>query len=102
MITEFSEYQQATKETAIYPPNRAIVDNRYLIEIKPKYLWNDKTVRLKNAAAKLFCKKNKLTYKIIDYPVDNDLIKHEYLLGNIRFIYRSTKQFQDFIDKLKS
>lgn len=43
-----------------------IINEKYLVEIKPINLWNSKYVQLKKEAAEEFCKQKKLKYKLID------------------------------------
>lgn len=46
-----------------------IVNDLYLIEVKPKQLHNVYEVNEKKKFAKEFCKKNNLKYKLIDYGI---------------------------------
>jgi len=62
-----------------------IVNNRYMVEIKPKKLWDSPLIKLKTGAAIEFCNLRGLKYKLIDIDrlsnqeiitlLDNNLIK---------------------------
>lgn len=62
-----------------------IINNKYMIESKPKKLWGSDTVLNKKEGAIIFCEKNNLKYKLtdvgllseseIDYLYENNLIK---------------------------
>lgn len=45
-----------------------ILNEKYLVEIKPKKLWNSNSVIRKKNSAIEFCKKNNLIYKLRDIP----------------------------------
>lgn len=42
-----------------------LVEGKYLVEIKPKRLWNSSNVKDKKDAAVIFCEKNNFKYKLI-------------------------------------
>lgn len=62
-----------------------IINNRYMVEIKPKKLWDSPLIKLKKDAAIEFCNSRGLKYKLIDIDrlsnqeiitlLDNNLIK---------------------------
>ncbi len=62
-----------------------IINDRYMVEIKPKNLWNSPLIKLKKDAAIEFCNSRGLKYKLIDIDrlsnqeirtlLDNKLIK---------------------------
>lgn len=43
-----------------------IVENKYMVECKPKRLWNSLVVLKKKMAAEAFCKKHHLKYKLVE------------------------------------
>jgi hypothetical protein len=49
-----------------------IIENKYMVECKPKKLWNTELVKNKKIAAEDFCKKNNLIYKLRDIPKISD------------------------------
>lgn len=72
-----------------------IINNKYMVEIKPKKLWNTINNNLKKEAAIKFCELNGLKYKITDI----DILSYQEILdlynrGLIQFIDR-------YADKLK-
>jgi len=70
-----------------------IVENKYLVEVKPKKLFESDKVKRKKNAAEAFCKDNNLIYKLTA-PVktltlsDIKILKDE---GKIKF----TKRYED-------
>lgn len=72
-----------------------ILDDKYLVEIKPKPLHNTIINKSKKEAALLFCKKNNLKYKMLDvniilnYEDINKLLKE----NKIKFTDRYQKKF---------
>ena len=46
-----------------------LINDKYIIEIKPKKLWLSIDIQSKKKAAEAFCKKHNLIYKLIDPPV---------------------------------
>jgi hypothetical protein len=64
-----------------------IINNKYLVEIKPKKLHSSYIVQLKAKAAIEYCKNNNLKYKLIE-PIKikyNQIIKL-ILTGNLLFM----------------
>lgn len=45
-----------------------IIAEKYIVELKPKKLWESELVKLKSDAAKDFCKSNNMIYKIREVP----------------------------------
>lgn len=73
------------------------VDNHWLIEIKPKALWNTKTVVSKKLAAEEFCKQMGYEYKLVDVEPNSLLLKEKYLNGEIRFVDKYKSRFEKYI-----
>ena len=72
-----------------------IVDDNYIIEIKPDKLRSSMTVRLKQAAAETYCQKRGWSYSIIDPQVlSKKQIKDLRDSGKIRFTERYEKMYQ--------
>ena len=71
-----------------------IINNKYLVEIKPKNLFNSDNVKRKKIAAIDFCEKNSLKYKLttIDNLSSQELI-NLYENNKIKFIDRYNKKF---------
>jgi len=76
-VIERFNFEWRSAETAIYKINYEdwngtkrtyhpdfILSEKYLIEIKPKHLWNSETVKRKIAAANIFCNSKNLKFKI--------------------------------------
>ena len=74
-----------------------IINNKYMVEIKPKKLWNSKLVKLKESSAVKFCGLNGLKYKLIDITK----LSHKEILilweeGLIKFIDRYENKFTNY------
>lgn len=77
-----------------------IVSNKYLVESKPKKLWNSNKVLRKKSAAIEFAKKHNLKYKIVDVGRLTDVeIKNLYDTGKIKFIDRYEKLYKTKISR---
>jgi len=73
-----------------------ILNYKYMIECKPKSLWNSYEVSIKTKAAIDFCEKNGLVYKLIDpIKLSDDDIKTLRLNNSIKFLDRYEKKFND-------
>jgi len=72
-----------------------IISNKYMVECKPRKLWNSKVVQLKKNAAVIFCNDNNLIYKMVEC---NRLSKTEiidiYNSGDLIFTNRYDKKFK--------
>lgn len=91
------EYNESIKN---YHPD-FILNNKYMIECKPKNLWKTNLVELKANAAKEFCEKNGLIYKLRTTPIlsDNE-ITSLYLSGDLVWIERYKLKYEERIKKL--
>jgi len=74
-----------------------LVNDKFLIEIKPKRLWNSKQIKLKKKSAEKFCKKNKLIYKMEDSIIDTKRINDLYKNGVVRFSHKYEDKFIKYI-----
>jgi len=71
-----------------------LLNNKYIIEIKPKRLFNSISVIDKKNAAIEYCKNNNLIYKLISPQILTiSQIKEKYLCGDIKFIDKYDKKF---------
>lgn len=73
-----------------------ILNNKYIIEIKPKKLWHSPTIVSKSEAAIKYCINNKLIYKLYDPTIKTKLIKREYSLGEIKFLPKYEIKFKEW------
>lgn len=75
-----------------------ILNEKIMVEIKPKKIWNTDVVQRKKEAASVFCKKMGLRYKLSD-PIKlleyND-IKTLLMEGKIQFIDRYKEKFKQW------
>ena len=73
-----------------------ILNGKYVVECKPKRLWNSDSVVKKKEAAKLFCKDNNLIYKLMDIGCLSEE-KIVYLRNNnlIKFTDRYEQKFKE-------
>jgi hypothetical protein len=71
-----------------------ILNDKYLIEIKPKKLWGSDSVIRKKTSAINFCKENNLIYKLRDTPnLSSEKLKKLYNTKQIIFTDRYEKKF---------
>lgn len=74
-----------------------LVNNKYLIECKPKKLQNTITNTLKSNAATLFCKENGYKYKFIDIPIlSQEQLLYLYNTKQIKFLEKYETKFKQF------
>lgn len=90
---EYSDYNGVTRT---YTPD-FIINNKYLVEIKPKKLWNSDNVTRKTSSAIKFCEKNNLIYKIRDIETIPFMLLHKlYENKVVIFTDRYEKKFIDY------
>jgi hypothetical protein len=74
-----------------------IISNKYLVECKPKKLWNSKLVNLKKEAALIYCKKHNLIYKLVDIKkLDKENVEKLYKNGDIIFNERFKNKLKQY------
>jgi hypothetical protein len=73
-----------------------IINNKYVVECKPKKLWGSDNVIRKTKAALNYCELNGLKYKKIDIGIltDNE-IKNLYIKGEIKFLPKYEEKFKN-------
>ncbi len=72
-----------------------ILNNKYVIEIKPNRLKNTPSVIAKQQAAIAYCKANNMVYKLITpYILQEKEIINLYSKGNIKFLPRYEEKFK--------
>ena len=74
-----------------------IVNNKYLVEIKPKKLVNSQIVKLKKDAAILYCNEKRLVYKIIsprliEFPIFRELVES----GKVKLLDKYYIKFKEY------
>jgi len=73
-----------------------LINDKYLVECKPKKLHGSVTVQSKVSGARIFCKNKKLKYKLKCITVLNKMmIKQLVDTGNVKFLPRYQKKFDD-------
>lgn len=73
-----------------------LLNNKYVIEIKPKKLINSINVKAKTKAAIEYCNKNNLIFKILSPQIISiDKIKELYLNNKIKFIKKYDDKFKE-------
>lgn len=71
-----------------------IIENKYMIEIKPLKLHESQSVQAKAQAAIKFCQENNLEYKLVDIEQDFELIKELYLSGEFKPMDKYAEKFE--------
>jgi hypothetical protein len=91
-------FEHKNRKKNYYPD--FVLENKYIIECKPKKLWNTSLVEDKKKAAEIFCKENNFIYKLREVPklTDKEILFH-YNCGNIVWIQRYQKKFEERIEK---
>lgn len=75
-----------------------VIEGKYIVEIKPKKLWDSDSVIRKRKAGELFCGENGLKYKITDITCISDKkILSLYNEGKIKFTDRYEIKFKEWI-----
>jgi hypothetical protein len=73
-----------------------ILNDKYMVECKPKKLWNSKSVKDKKEAGILKCKELGLTYKLMEITrLTIKEIKNLYDNKEIKFIDRYENKFKE-------
>ncbi len=77
-----------------------IVENRLIVECKPKRLHTSKTVLLKENAARLFCAEIGMGYEIVSPSMLTDQeIRNLYTSGLLQWLPRYQKKYEDRYEK---
>lgn len=84
------EYLDHKGSERTYHPD-FFINSKYLVEIKPKKLWNSMNVKLKKEAAIIFCEKYNFKYKLIS--------PRKLTFDEIKFLVEQTKVI--FVDRYK-
>jgi hypothetical protein len=92
------EYKDYNGTDRTYAPD-FIIEDKKLVEIKPKKLHDSISVKMKSMAAIEFCNKNGLTYEIIDFPINSEKIKIALDSGIVVFNCDYKERFLKFISK---
>lgn len=75
-----------------------IINNKYVVECKPKKLWNTNINKRKKDSALIFCEKNNLIYKMVDCPkLKTDETIKLYLDGKIVLTDKYKKRIDEII-----
>jgi len=77
-----------------------LLNDKILIEVKPKELMETPSNIRKKEAAIEFCKKNNLEYRMVDIKIlDTDKIIELFLSGKIKFIKKYEDRINEIINK---
>jgi hypothetical protein len=79
-----------------------LVNEKFFVEIKPKKLWDTPLNKRKFSAAKDFCDKNNLIFKLIDPKINSSLIIKLFEEKKIKFIDRYLTKFLIWKNQLHS
>lgn len=78
-----------------------ILNEKYMVEVKPKKLWNSDNVKRKKESALDFCRKNNLKYKLVDLPnLSIDTILNLHKSKKIIFTERYERKLLTFLSKV--
>lgn len=77
-----------------------ILENKYMIECKPKKLWTSETNKLKKEAAIIKCKELGLIYKMVSpKKITDNEIEMLHKEGKIKFLERYEEKFRKRLQK---
>ena len=76
-----------------------LVDNLYLVEIKPTKLHNSDSIKRKTASALKFVKDKGLKFILIDIEIDIGKLEEANRLGKIRWIGSYEEKFNNYCCK---
>ncbi len=93
------KYKDSCNIERRYHPDFFLIENKQLIEIKPKNLQKDLVVLEKAKAAQDFCKNNGLEYLLLDFKVDYLEINNELKIGNVNFAQGNLERFLKAFNK---
>lgn len=78
-----------------------ILNDKYLIECKPRKLWNTEIVKEKKTAAEIFCKEHNLIYKLRDIKkLSYNEITQLYENGYLKWISRYQEKYDILYKKV--
>lgn len=75
------KYLSYTGNERTYSPDY-VVDDKYLVEVKPQKLHTTPLNVLKFESAKKYCKENNLKFKVLDFGIIYQQQLNEYILNN--------------------
>ena len=94
------EYIDVNNKKKNYFPD-FIINNKYIVEVKPKSLVSTDKVSRKTKYAKQFCEKNNMIYKITSPPImETKELVMLYTEGKIKFVDKYEKKFQKYYLKV--
>lgn len=75
-----------------------LLNKKYLIEVKPRKLWNSRFVKLKKEAANIFCLKKGLKYKLIDpiKIISKEELQEKIQIGELKFLEKYQIKFNNY------
>jgi hypothetical protein len=75
-----------------------LVDNRIIVEVKPRRYQNSKTVKLKSEAMKDFCAKNGYVYSMVSpRKINKQVLKSLYVSGAVTIQDCYKKKFEKYL-----
>jgi hypothetical protein len=96
------EYINYSNNPRTYHPD-FLINNKYLVEIKPKKLWESKSVVLKSEAAIKYCNENNLIYKLRDIPkIEYTEFKNLIDKGYIILTEKYKKKYEEYVLKMSN
>jgi hypothetical protein len=90
-----SKYRNYDGSDRTYHPD-FFVGGKYLVEIKPRAMWQTPLVLLKKKAAEKLCKKMGWEYKLVDIEPNSTILRDKYLNGEIIFLKKYKERFEKY------
>jgi hypothetical protein len=92
------QYIDPLGQTRNYFPD-FVVEEKHIVEVKPKRLWNTPTITAKRLAAEEWCKQRNMDYSLYDPKIDVDKIKRLWESNRIKWVKGYEQKFLEFLKK---
>lgn len=77
-----------------------LIEDKYVVEVKPKKLWNTPLILAKRKSAEIWCKDKGYKYKIVEPTLLTfDEIKKLHEINNIKFLKKYEDKFANYNNK---
>lgn len=82
--------EERKTERTYYPD---FITDKFIFEIKPRDFWELSNVKAKKKAAIKYCNKNRLKYRLVNYPIIIKTILEKYFNHEIKFSRKGIERF---------
>jgi DNA-binding Lrp family transcriptional regulator len=89
------KYRFDNKIRKYYPD--FIIDDKKIVEIKPKQQMSDRKVRRKIKKIKEYCFKNGIEFEILEWPMDKNKLRNLFLSGAFRIVNKPIEKIEKYL-----